>query len=434
MATIITRETGATAKGSPLTNTEVDNNFINLNSSKLELGQAQSLGTANGVLYLDGSKIVSSGTVLVLSSNSLGINTTPSTTLHVIGSTGILTRATSVQDGVALVGRAGGTLSYTSTITPTTLSASRTITLPDANIDFTAGLSAIHGGTGQSSYTVGDLLYASTTSSLSKLADVVVGNVLISGGVNVAPSWGKVGLTTHVSGTLPIANGGTGFTAFGTGVATWLQTPTSDNLRSVVIDETGSGSLVFATSPTLTTPILGVASATSINKVAFTAPATSATLTIADGKTFTVNNTIIINGTDSTTITLPGSSTTLAGIDTTQTLTNKRVTPRIGTIADAAIITATSDTVDQYNVTALAQAATVAAPSGTPTNGQKLVLRFKDNGTNRALTWTTGASGAFRAVGITLPTTTVATKTTYVGCIWNAADSRWDAIATVTEA
>lgn len=73
-------------------------------------------------------------------------------------------------------------------------------------------LAAGNGGTGQSTYAVGDILYANTTSSLAKLADVATGNVLISGGVGVAPSWGKVGLTTHVSGTLPVGSGGTGAT------------------------------------------------------------------------------------------------------------------------------------------------------------------------------------------------------------------------------
>jgi hypothetical protein len=71
-------------------------------------------------------------------------------------------------------------------------------------------IAAAYGGTGFASYAVGDLLYANTTTSLAKLADVAVGNALISGGVAAAPSWGKIGLATHVSGTLPIANGGTG--------------------------------------------------------------------------------------------------------------------------------------------------------------------------------------------------------------------------------
>lgn len=77
---------------------------------------------------------------------------------------------------------------------------------------------------------------------------------------------------------------------------------TSAELAGVISDETGSGSLVFATSPSLTTPSLGVASATSINKVAITAPATAATLTIADGKTLTVSNTLTFTGTDSSSV------------------------------------------------------------------------------------------------------------------------------------
>ena len=78
--------------------------------------------------------------------------------------------------------------------------------------DGVATLTVPQGGTGITSYAVGDLLYADTTTSLAKLADVATGNALISGGVGVAPSWGKIGLATHVTGTLPIANGGTGQT------------------------------------------------------------------------------------------------------------------------------------------------------------------------------------------------------------------------------
>jgi hypothetical protein len=78
-----------------------------------------------------------------------------------------------------------------------------------------------NGGTGIDEYTIGDLLYASAAAVLSKLAAVATGNALISGGVGAAPSWGKVGLTTHISGTLPIANGGTGQTS---------QTPAFDAL------------------------------------------------------------------------------------------------------------------------------------------------------------------------------------------------------------
>jgi hypothetical protein len=100
-------------------------------------------------------------------------------------------------------------------------------TLTANALNLTTALGATYGGTGLTSYAVGDLLYASTTTGLSKLADVATGNALISGGVGVAPSYGKIGLTTHVSGTLPVANGGTNATAtptagavsYGTGTA-----------------------------------------------------------------------------------------------------------------------------------------------------------------------------------------------------------------------
>jgi hypothetical protein len=100
--------------------------------------------------------------------------------------------------------------------------ASTTVKL--AIVDITPGLSTItaaKGGTGQTSYAVGDLLYASTTTALSKLADVATGNVLLSGGVSTAPAYGKVGLTTHVSGVLPLANGGTGTATWTANKSVW---------------------------------------------------------------------------------------------------------------------------------------------------------------------------------------------------------------------
>tara|TARA_R110002126_G_scaffold43513_1_gene124726 strand:- start:95 stop:1174 length:1080 start_codon:yes stop_codon:yes gene_type:complete len=93
--------------------------------------------------------------------------------------------------------------------------SSATVKVSVANLTPGLGtITAAKGGTGQTSYAVGDLLYADTTTTLAKLADVATGNALISGGVSTAPSYGKIGLTTHVSGTLPVANGGTNLTSF----------------------------------------------------------------------------------------------------------------------------------------------------------------------------------------------------------------------------
>jgi hypothetical protein len=122
-------------------------------------------------------------------------------------------------------------------------------------------------------------------------------------------------------------------------------------------------------------------------------------------------------------------SGTIVGTSDTQTLTNKRITKRVGTVADAATITPTADDSDVYTVTALAQTATIAAPSGTPTNGQTLVIRLLDNGTARALTW----NSIYTVIGVTLPTTTTLSKYTYVGCIYNSTSSKWDVLAVQTQ-
>lgn len=71
---------------------------------------------------------------------------------------------------------------------------------------------AVNGGTGKSSYTVGDILYASATNAISTLAATTFGSVLITNGANTAPSWGKVNLQDHTVGTLLPAKGGTGVT------------------------------------------------------------------------------------------------------------------------------------------------------------------------------------------------------------------------------
>ena len=80
----------------------------------------------------------------------------------------------------------------------------------DATDGLVGAVPAANGGTGLAVYNVGDLVYASGTTTLAKLSDVAIGNALISGGVGSQPGYGKIGLTTHVSGTLPVANGGTG--------------------------------------------------------------------------------------------------------------------------------------------------------------------------------------------------------------------------------
>lgn len=83
----------------------------------------------------------------------------------------------------------------------------------------------------------------------------------------------------------------------------------SDGSNPGWVASTGTGNIVRASSPALTTPTLGVASATTINKVTITAPATGSTLTIADGKTLTASNTLTFTGTDSSSVAFGGGGT-----------------------------------------------------------------------------------------------------------------------------
>lgn len=125
-------------------------------------------------------------------------------------------------------------------------------------------------------------------------------------------------------------------------------------------------------------------------------------------------------------------TTKVADLTTAQTLTNKRVTPRVGTTTSSATPTINTDSYDMYSITALATAITSMTTnlSGTPTNGQKLLIRIKDDGTARAITW--GAS--FEAKGVSLPTTTVISKVLTVGFIYDTVTSKWGCVGSAQEA
>jgi len=139
-------------------------------------------------------------------------------------------------------------------------------------------------GTGHifASQAAGDILYASSTTVLTRLGKGADGTVLelasglpawtaspTIGATNwanathahaLANSGGTIAITS-TTGTLAVGNGGTGITSLATGVATFLGTSSSANLRAALTDETGTGGAVFAASPTLTTPALGTPSA-----------------------------------------------------------------------------------------------------------------------------------------------------------------------------
>lgn len=84
----------------------------------------------------------------------------------------------------------------------------------------------------------------------------------------------------------------------------------------------------------------------------------------------------------------------------------------------------------QFNVTAQGGALTIDTPIDTPVDGQSLLIRVKDDGTARAISW----DSIFRPIGLELPETTISGKTMYVGAKWNSADSTWDILAISQEA
>lgn len=104
-------------------------------------------------------------------------------------------------------------------------------------------------------------------------------------------------------------------------------------------------------------------------------------------------------------------------------------TPSVQSVVSSATVTPVYGN-DIVVITAQAVALALANPTGTWPQGKDMMIRIKDNGTARAITFDT----KYRAIGVTLPTTTVINKTTYVGVIYNATDDKFDVIGVTTEA
>lgn len=306
-----------------------------------------------------------------------------------------------------------------------------------------------------------------------------IGNLSITN--NTVTSTGNLILTAQGTGAVQISgslalglpvgddlarpsNPSKGYTRFNTVSSTievytgteWI-IPGQSSIVSDVINPDGTSNVYTLSSNTTTSGVIVSINGTmqqpttaytvSNNSIAFTEiPLTTDTIEVRHivSGTTTVSPTIIKSGTtqvsaDSANVNITGNVLPSANITYdvgSPTLSWRtgyfanviaRHIPRIGSITSASSVTPNSDIVDQVNVTALAAGLSILAPTGTPVDGQTLNIRLKDNGTARALTWTT-TSGGYRIIGTTLPTTTVISKTVYIRCIYNAADGFWDVL------
>jgi hypothetical protein len=240
---------------------------LNLGVNATTLGKVKMFGSTSGDATIQPSAVAGTATVLTL----------PSTSGTLVTGGGTASGSNTGDQTITLTGAVtgSGTGSFATTIaTPGTLTVSSTNSTATAHTHAVTSSSA-------------------PGAAASILATDASGHVG-STGTRIVKGWfTDLQVTNNISGSI------TGNAATVTTNANLTGPITSSGNATSVASQTGTGStFVMNTSPTLVTPTIGVATATSVNKVAITAPATSSTLTVADGKTLTASNTVTLTGTD----------------------------------------------------------------------------------------------------------------------------------------
>lgn len=314
---------------------------------------------------------------LTFNSNTGSLGATLMTTRKIsLGSAGVATGSIEIN----------GTTSGTVTLQTADVAGTWTMTLPANDGDANQLLKT--DGSGNLSWT-DPAAGSGATTALDNLASVAINTSLISDTTNTD----DLGSSTKLWKDLFVTNIGATATRVTKG---WFTDLESTNMPTVG----GTAILTSLTAPQFTTIELGHASDTTLSRSAA--------------------GVLAVEG-----VVIPS-------ISSTNTLTNKRVTPRVSSEASSATPTINTDNVDAHSITALAADITSMTTnlSGTPTNFQKLIIRIKDDGTARAIAW--GAS--FEAKGVALPTTTVLSKVLTVGFIYDTVTSKWGCVASAQEA
>jgi hypothetical protein len=283
-------------------NTDASPLAFNTNSlERYRIGSAGQLGIGGTNYGTSGQTIISAGSAAAPAWGAVGVagggtgitSYTIGNILYASGTTTLSALADVATGNALLSGGIGAAPTYGKIGLTTHVSG----VLPVAN-----------GGTNVSSYTIGDILYASTTGVLSPLADVVTGNALISGGVGAAPSYGKIGLTTHVSGTLPVGNGGTGqasnLTQYGVvyGSTTTAMATTAAGTTTTVLHGNAAGAPTFG-AVSLTADITGTLAVGNGGTGATTSTGTGSVVLSAAP---TITNSLNVTGPANATVTSTG--------------------------------------------------------------------------------------------------------------------------------
>lgn len=230
-----------------------------------------------------------------------------------------------------------------------------------------------------------------------------------------------IGSTTLNFSDLYLASGGTINWNNGTVTLEQASNRIDFTTSGTIFRLASNGALQFSADTSLTRSSAGVLA---VGGVAVPTISSTSTLT---NKTLTAP---VLGGTITGTYTLGGTPTfpsTVVSTTGTQTLTDKRLTSRVNTVASSATPAINTDTTDEFTITALATAITSMTSSltGTPVNGDELMIRFKDDGTARAITW--GAS--FVSGPATLLATTAISKTHYVKLRYDSTAAKWVCMA-----